>query len=180
MITHDPADEVPDDFNTPDPVDKILDNHAFNYYDIQARYQSGQLTDDELELQMKMLNAVNKAQLDAHYAKLYAPKEAEPELREVMHKILVAWQVTYPGEMLGEILTASSQHTARAVKEARIDQMAYVNQRMIGKNTGGDRVFYDKEAVIAENKLKDWQRNILKHMVDELEAQSPPKSKETE
>lgn len=53
---------------------------------------------------------------------------------------------------------------------ARIDQMNYVDQRLIGKNTSGDRVFYDKEAVIAENKLKDHQRVISDAMKAELQS----------
>lgn len=57
------------------------------------------------------------------------------------------------------------------ILEAQLNHLAYINQRMIGENTSGDRVFYDKEAVIAENKLKDWQRNILNHIETDLEAQ---------
>lgn len=36
-----------------------LDNQQFNYYDTQRRYQRGITNDAELELQMKMLSAIN-------------------------------------------------------------------------------------------------------------------------
>lgn len=55
-----------------------------------------------------------------------------------------------------------------AIDEARLDQMNYVDQRLIGKNTTGDRAFYDKDAVIAENKLKDHQRIISDSMKAEI------------
>lgn len=57
----------------------------------------------------------------------------------------------------------------RAVREARIDQMKYVDQRLIGNDTSGDRVFYDKEAVIAENHLMAQQRIISDAMKSELQ-----------
>lgn len=59
-----------------------------------------------------------------------------------------------------------------AVAEARKDQMNYINQRLIGKNAGGDRVFYDIDAVIAENRLLDHQRVIWNAMMAELSAQT--------
>lgn len=87
-------------------------------------------------------------------------------------------------ELRGKTVTEDQQHIlewaerrlkpailallASSTVEARIDQMAYVNQRLIGKNTSGDRVFYDKDAVIAENRLLDRQRVIFNAMMAEL------------
>lgn len=42
-----------------DELEQILDNQQFNYYDTQARYQKGILTDNELEVQIKALTAIN-------------------------------------------------------------------------------------------------------------------------
>lgn len=75
-------------------------------------------------------------------------------------------------ERMASILAWHEQETAKAVAAARLDQMNYVDQRLIGKNTSGDRVFYDKDAVIAENKLKDYQRIISDAMKAELQSQT--------
>lgn len=71
-------------------------------------------------------------------------------------------------EMYKELYKKINAYITKKVEEARIDQMNYVDQRLIGKNTGGERVFYDKEAVIAENHLKDQQRIISDAMKAEI------------
>lgn len=89
--------------------------------------------------------------------------DIEQERRDQLYEITGS---DIGGDMFEQILTLINKAETRA----RIDQMEYVNQRLIGKNTGGDRVFYDKDAVIAENHLKDHQRIIYQAMVTELKA----------
>lgn len=73
---------------------------------------------------------------------------------------------------LNKALALFTAELERNERDARIDQMNYVEQRLIGENTSGERVFYDKETVIAENRLKDRQRVISGAMKAELQALS--------
>lgn len=123
--------------NTPDPVEQILNDV------LSAGRYDGKYDDDEMVASTK---EKAKAQLDAHYAKLYAEQGVsskltpvdtpEPELREAITEIVddlnrmarampTRSQRDYSTpdkSTVDQIMQLISQHTATAVSESRIDE----------------------------------------------------------